>query len=56
MNLSACKRLALQPIDGIWYRAISAAYGRTALRTDQTVLVQTRFNPGQATTKPFEVL
>ena len=56
MNLTACKRLALQPINAIWYRAISAEYWKTALRTDHTVRGPTRFNPGRAAKSPFEVL
>ncbi len=56
MNLTACKRLALQPINAIWYRAISAEHWETALRTDQTVRGPTRFNSGRATKSPFEVL
>jgi hypothetical protein len=56
MNLTACKHLALQPINAIWYRAISAEHWRTALRTDHTVQTPTRFNPGQATRTPFEIL
>src|SRR6202034_2563822 len=56
MNLSACKRLALQPINAIWYRAISAEHWKSPLRTDQTVKAPTRFNPGHAARPPFEVL
>jgi RES domain len=56
MNLTACKRLALQPINAIWYRAISAEHWETALRTDQTLVAPTRFNPGVAARTPFEVL
>jgi hypothetical protein len=26
MNLTACRRLALQPINAIWYRALAAEY------------------------------
>lgn len=56
MNLSACKRLSLQPINAIWYRAISAEYWKSPLRTDQTVKAPTRFNPGQAARPLFEIL
>jgi RES domain-containing protein len=56
MNLTACKGLALQPINAVWYRAISGEHWRTALRTDQTMRGPTRFNPGRAATTQFEVL
>jgi len=29
MKLTACKRLALQPVNAIWYRAISAKHWKT---------------------------
>src|SRR5947207_2273297 len=56
MNLTACQRLALQPINTIWYRAISAEHWETALRTDQTVQAPTRFHPGPVAKTPFEIL
>jgi RES domain-containing protein len=56
MKLAACKRLGLQSINGIWYRAIAAMHWKTALRTDQTAQIPGRFNPGKAGTAPFEVL
>jgi len=56
MKLRACKRLALQPVNAIWYRAISAKHWRTALRTDQTTQVPSRFNPGKFARTPFEIL
>jgi hypothetical protein len=56
MNLRACRRLGLQSNRAIWYRAISAEHWQTALRTDQTRVVHTRFNPGQAGKTPFKVL
>jgi hypothetical protein len=56
MNLSACKRLALRPINAIWYRAISAEHWKSPLRTDQTVKAPTRFNPGHVARPLFEVL
>ena len=56
MNLAACKQLALQPINAIWYRAISAEHWETVLRTDQTMQSPTRFNPGSAARAPFEML
>ncbi len=56
MKLTACKRLALQPVNAIWYRAISAKHWMTALRTEQTAQIPTRFNPGNAAKIPFEIL
>jgi RES domain-containing protein len=56
MKLAACKRLRLQPINGIWYRAIAARHWKTALRTVQTAQIPGRFNPGKAATTPFEIL
>ncbi len=56
MNLAACKRLTLQPINAIWYRAISAEHWETVLRTEQTMHSPTRYNPGQTSKTPFETL
>ncbi len=56
MRLTACKRLPLQPINAIWYRAISAKHWKTALRTDQTAQIPSRFNPGKSAKIPFEIL
>jgi RES domain-containing protein len=56
MNLSLCKRLTLRPINATWYRAIPMEHWRTALKTDHTAQVATRFNPGPAAKKPFEIL
>jgi hypothetical protein len=56
MNLAACKRLALQPVRATWYRAMATKFWRTALKTEHTSKVTTRFNPGTAARKPFETL
>jgi hypothetical protein len=56
MKLAACRRLALRPIHAVWYRAISAEHWKSPLRTEQTLLAPTRFNPGQAAKSPFEIL
>ena len=56
MNLTACKQLALQPVNAIWYRAISAQHWKTALRTDQTARTPSRFNPGPVAKTPYEIL
>jgi len=56
MKLSVCKRLALRPIHATWYRAIAARHWETALKTDHTSEVTTRFNPGKSATTPFEIL
>ncbi len=56
MKLTACQRLALQPVNAIWYRAISAKHWKTALRTDQTARIPRRLNPGKAAKIPFEML
>ena len=55
MRLSACRRLTLRPINAIWYRAIATKHWKTALRTDYTPRVTTRFNPGKAAKIPFEI-
>lgn len=56
MRLSACRRLTLRPINAIWYRAIATKHWKTALKTDHTQQVTTRFNPGKAAKRPFEIL
>lgn len=56
MKLAACKRLALEPIRGTWYRAIARKHWKTALQTAQTSKVITRFNAGKAAVTPFEIL
>ncbi len=56
MRLSACRRLTLRPINAIWYRAIATQHWKTALKTDYTQQVTTRFNPGRAAKTPFEIL
>ncbi len=56
MKLSACKRLTLRPIDALWYRAIATKHWKTALKTDHTSQVTTRFNPGNVAKTPFEIL
>ncbi len=56
MKLSACRRLALRPIRATWYRAIAAQHWKTALKTDHTSKVTTRFNPGKVAANPFEIL
>ena len=56
MKLHECKRLTLRPINAIWYRAIATKHWKTALKTDHTPQVTTRFNPGKAAKTPFEIL
>ena len=56
MNLAACKRLTLQPINAIWYRAISGRALGDGIRTEQTMHSPTRYNPGQTSKTPFETL
>jgi hypothetical protein len=56
MKLSACRRLTLRPIHAIWYRAIATKHWKTALKTDHTPQVTTRFSPGEAARTPFEIL
>ncbi len=57
MNLAACRRLSLRPINAIWYRAISAEHWEIwPLRTEQTMRSPNRYNPGQAIKSPFEIL
>ena len=56
MRLTACRGLALQVVNATWYRAIAATHWKTALKTDHTADIPTRFNPGKASKKPFEIL
>jgi hypothetical protein len=56
MKLSACKQLPLQSVNATWYRAIATKFWKTALKTDHTAQVTTRFNPGEAAKTPFEIL
>ena len=56
MKLTACHRLALEPIDAIWYRAIPARFWKNALDTAYTAKVPSRFSPGHAARTPFEIL
>jgi RES domain-containing protein len=56
MRLAAGRRLALQPINATWYRAIATKHWKTALKADHTAQVTTRFNPGKASKTPFEIL
>jgi hypothetical protein len=56
MRLSACKRLARQPLRGVWYRAIATKYWATALSTFHTANVTTRFNPGKTADPQFGIL
>ena len=56
MKLAACERLRLMPINATWYRAISTKHWKSALSTDHTSGVTTRFNPGKAAKTPFEIL
>jgi hypothetical protein len=56
VKLSACRRLTPQPINAVWFRAIAAKHWKTALKTDHTPQVTTRFSPGKAARTPFEIL
>jgi RES domain len=56
MRLAACERLALQPVNTKWYRAISPEYWKSALGTAHTPMVRSRFSPGPAAETPFEIL
>jgi hypothetical protein len=56
MKLSACRRLTRRPIHAIWYRAIATKHWKTALQTEHTPPVTTRFSPGRAGRTPFEIL
>lgn len=56
MKLSACRRLSLRPIHSTWFRAIATKHWRTALKTDHTPEVTTRFSPGKAAGTPIEIL
>jgi len=56
MKVTACKLLVVQPVNAIWYRAISAKHWKTALGTDQTAQIPSRLNPGKAAKIPFEIL
>lgn len=51
MRLANCGKLALSPINAVWFRAIPPHHLTTALQTSQSLGVRTRFSPGG-----FEVL
>ena len=55
MKLSACERLALQPLNAKWYRAIPPEYWKTALHTSHTLNRCSRFSRGTAGDPPFEI-
>ena len=56
MRISSCSRLRPRPVSGTWYRAIATKYWKTALQTNHTADIASRFNPGSAASKPFEIL
>jgi RES domain len=56
MKLTASRRLALQPVEGVWYRAIPVRFWKNALETAYTANIPSRFNPGPAARYPFEIL
>lgn len=56
MNLGACKRLALSPETGTWYRAVRLAFIRTPINTAHTKSTPSRFSSGTLATPPFEIL
>jgi RES domain len=56
VKLGNCGRLKLQPIHGIWFRAIATRYWKAALQTSHTAQTATRFNSGGASGTPYEIL
>ncbi len=56
MRLANCKKLALSPINGIWFRAILPKHLGTALQSSHSVRTMSRFSPGAATQNPYEIL
>jgi RES domain-containing protein len=43
-------------LTGTWYRAIATRHWKSALRTDHTADITSRFNPGKAARTSFELL
>jgi hypothetical protein len=56
MNLSQCAALQRGPLTGTWYRAIQPQFWATALATQQTRVIPSRFNTGATSTPQFELL
>jgi hypothetical protein len=56
MNVSACRRLSLAPVTGIWYRTVELRYLETALSSSHTSDNPTRFCGGTGADFPFEIL
>lgn len=56
MNLSACEKLRLAPLTGVWYRCIPPRFWKSSLQTRQTSKVHSRFNAGPLAKPKFEIL
>jgi RES domain-containing protein len=56
VKLGNCRKLALSPIRGVWFRAIEPRHAATPLQTSQSVKNRSRFSPGPAAASPFEIL
>lgn len=56
MNLRRCGSLRLAPLTGTFFRAIPPQFHKTALRTNHTKRIRSRYSPGRDATTPFEIL
>lgn len=56
MKLTACSKLSLSPIRGIWTRAIRIEHWKSRLGTNHTRHVRSRFSAGSTTEPMFRIL
>jgi hypothetical protein len=56
MKLAACQRFPRQAVHAKWYRAIPAEHWKTALSVAHTPQTRSRYNPGDASEIPFELI
>jgi hypothetical protein len=56
MRLSACRRLALGPLTGTWYRAIRQEHWETRLSARHTITATGRFSVGSPENPAYQIL
>jgi hypothetical protein len=56
VNLAACRKLAVTPENGTWYRAVQVVHLKTPINTAHTTRYPTRFSAGPDASRPFEIL
>lgn len=56
MNPAACALLATTPENRVWFRAIQPQYWATALATNHTTRIPSRFSPATGTNPAFPIL